>query len=372
MSLPGTGTTEESRDLLGSARVGPLRHIGGSVVLAASTIAACIWLGWRLTHFGLHPIGIVILLVEVVSISSGLVVGVALARAPQPRSANEQDPRQSFRFAFAVADIVDRNRTSDLRSDLVASFRTVRRDPRRLPDLAMFAVHTDGPRRLVLVVSMTVALLIGVAPMPLPPLWAALAGVAAFASLSLSHVLLGYRRIGFGDRVRWSSASLGEIFSGTDHDDVAPRHWVGTVAAVVSLNLAIALRGISDRWTHGLTPMTAEGRLVTMLFAITIIAGGLVTLRTTTAPQLANSHLVARRTEERTARQSAIGAAAVVGVIGLLAGILPGNFSVTDQIPSQVQQVSDQSPAEVQLLDQGPVRVENVQRPEAARGGTGG
>ncbi len=202
----------------------------------------------------------------------------------------------------------------------------------------------------MLVSSVTVALLIGVAPMPLPPLWAVAAGLVAFCSLSLAHVLLGHRRIRFGDRVRWSSSALGEIFSGSDHDDVAPRHWVGTVAAVVSLNLAIALRGISDRWTHGLAPMTSEGRLVTMMFAITIIAGGLITLRTTTAPQLANSHLVARRTEERTARQSAIGAAAVVGVIGLLAGILPGNVDAVDQGPGQVEQVSDENPARVENL----------------------
>ncbi len=373
MSLPGTDTTETSRDRLDAARVGSARHIGGSAALAASAIAACIWLSWRLTHFCLHPIGIAIMLVEVVSISSGLVVGFALARAPQPRSAGHHDPRQAFRFAFAVADIVGRPRTSDLRADLMASCRTVRRRPRRLPDMAMLAIHTDGPRRLVLVISTTAALLLGVAPMPIPPLWAAVTGLVAFVSLSLSHVLLGNRRIRFGDRVRWSSAALGEIFSGADQDDVAPRHWVGTVAAVVSLNLAVALRGISDRWTHGLTAMTSEGRLVTMMFAITIIAGGLVTLRTTTAPQLANSHLVARRTEERTARQSAIGAAAVVGLIGLLAGILPGNLGVVDPTPSQVEQVSDPSPSRVeQVSDQTPARVENVVSLDVVQGDAGG
>ena len=210
--------------------------------------------------------------------------------------------------------------------------------------------------------------------MPLPPLWAVVAGLVAFVSLSSSHVLLGHRRIRFGDRVRWSSSSLGEIFSGADRVDVAPRYWVGTVAAVVSLNLAIALRGISDRWTHGLTPMTSEGRLVTMMFAIAIIAGGLVTLRTTTAPQLANSHLVARRTEERTARQSAIGAAAVVGVIGLLAGVLPGNLGVVDPRPAQVEQVSDPSPIQIeQVSDQTPARGgARSESLDAVQGDTGG
>ena len=73
------------------------------------------------------------------------------------------------------------------------------------------------------------------------------------------------------------------------------------------LNLAVALRGMSDRWTHGLPPMADDDRVMAMVFAMTIALGSFYTLITTPAPKLDNDHLVARRLEERTARQSALG-----------------------------------------------------------------
>ena len=132
----------------------------------------------------------------------------------------------------------------------------------------MAAVLTDGPRRLLVVGSLTLAMVLGVAPIPVPPLWAIACGIASMVLMSCAHVLLGGGRIRFGDRIRWSSAALGEVCSGVDLDGVAPRRWVGTVAAVVVLNLAIALRGMSDRWTHGLAPMEADDRHITLLIAI--------------------------------------------------------------------------------------------------------
>jgi hypothetical protein len=188
--------------------------------------------------------------------------------------------------------------------------------------------------------------------MPLPPVWAIIAGVGALALMSLSHVLLGGGRIQFGDRVRWSSSALGEVCLGADRDGVAPRRWVGTVAAVVVLNLAIALRGMSDRWTHGLTPMSTDGRQVTMLLAIAVVAGGLFTLRRTAMPVLENSHLVPRRAEERTARESALGGAVAIGMIGLMAGILPGNFDANADDPVPVEQIFDRDAVAV-VSDEG-------------------
>jgi hypothetical protein len=333
------------------------RRVGGLVLLAASGAASTIWLCWRAAQLGLHPVELAIFLTELVSVWSGLLVGIGLASAPAQRAVFDGDPRESFRFAFAVADAVGRTRSTDLRVDLVASWRALWHRRTQLPDLAMAAAFSDGPRRLVLVVSLTLALLLGVAPMPLPPAWAIACGAAALVLMSGSHVLLGAGRIRFGDRVRWSSAALGEVCAGTDRDGVAPRRWVGTVAAVVALNLAGALRGMSDRWTHGLASMSADGRLVTMLIANVVVLGGLYTLRTTAAPQLENAHLVSRHTEERTARQAALGAAVVIGLIGLLAGILPDNADTALDAPVRVEQVSDRHAGRVEDIDTGSGRV---------------
>ena len=62
-------------------------------------------------------------------------------------------------------------------------------------------------------------------------------------------------RIRIGDRVRWTYSTLGEVVAREDLDGVAPRSWVGTVATIVLVNIAVALRGMSDRWTHGLPHM---------------------------------------------------------------------------------------------------------------------
>jgi hypothetical protein len=173
-----------------------------------------------------------------------------------------------------------------------------------------------------------------------PPLWALIAVVAGSACVSMSHVLGSQGSIRLGDRTRWSFASLGEVFSAADRDDVAPRRWVGTVATVVVLNLAIALRGMSDRWTHGLPPMSDAERMISMSWASVVVVAGLYALRTIPTPKLGNAHLVARRLEERTARQSALGAAVCVGLIGLLAGVLPGNIDTADHDPVRIEPVT--------------------------------
>ena len=110
------------------------------------------------------------------------------------------------------------------------------------------------------------------------------------------------------DYFKATASSLGEVIAPNDPADVAPRRWVGTVGTIVVLNLAIGLRGMSDRWTHGLPAMSDDDRLVAMTWAALLVLGGLYTLRTIPTPQLGNAHVVARRLEERTARQSALGA----------------------------------------------------------------
>ena len=64
-------------------------------------------------------------------------------------------------------------------------------------------------------------------------------------------------------------------------------------------------------------------------------------MTTTTAPQLDNAHLVSRRLEERTARQSALGGALCVGLIGLLAGILPGCVDPGDDHAGRIEHITE-------------------------------
>jgi hypothetical protein len=183
-------------------------------------------------------------------------------------------------------------------------------------------------------------LLIGVSPMPVPALPALASLAIGVGGLSLATVVLSEGRIALGDRLRWTYGSIGELLIREDLEGVAPRRWVGTVGTIVVVNLAVALRGMSDRWTHGLPTMPNDMRVVAMVYAMTLVAGSLFTLVTTAAPQLDNAHLVSRRLEERTARQSALGGALCVGLIGLLAGILPGCIDPGDDHPRRVEHVT--------------------------------
>jgi hypothetical protein len=318
---PRTGTTGSKRAF-------------GIVALVIGTSSTLVWLDWRMMHLGLNPLSAVVFLLELAGLASGVAISVGLVDAAGPRNVFEADRRESHRFAFAVADIVGRTRSADLHNEVRAAVRAARhRRPRRTADVAIAGVLLDAPRRLGLVAAVTLALLIGVSPSPMPPGWALLAIVIGTAGISTSHVLLGDGRIRYGDRIRWSYAALGEVLSRADREDLAPRRWVGTVATVVVMNVAIALRGMSDRWTHGLPPMDGDDRVVVMMLAVVIMLGAVYTLRTIAVPQLADSHLVSRRLEERTARQSALGAALCVGLVGLLAGILPGSADPADLDP---------------------------------------
>ena len=350
MALLETGRTQIARGAtLGSAR----RCVGASSLVFAGA-GSIVWLGWRVTHIGMHPIELLMLLLELVGVLSGLAIALGLLRAESPRPRPDDDRRESSRFAFAVADIVERTRSTDLRRDVRAAFRMARHRRRlKLADLAIGGVLVEGPRRLGLIVTLTVALLMGVAPMPVPPPWAVAAALIGLASSSIAQVALAGGRIRFGDRTRSSYAALGEVLWSADRDDVAPRRWVGAVAAVVAINVAVALRGMSDRWTHGLAPMNNDDRIVTMLLAVLVVIGALYTLCTTPSPELTNAHLVSRRLEERTARQSALGAAVCVGVVGMIAGFLPGCLEASDQDPAGVERISDRGGGPIGLIEVG-------------------
>lgn len=317
-----------------------LRRRGALALLAVGIAGWLAWLAWRVMTLGAHPVQVVVLLIELSGLTASVLVAQGLIWADGARHVRRREPDGSYRYAHAVADRVGRTRSADLQSDVRAAVdRLMSRRSGSTADRALIGVLIEGPRRFALVTALVVALLLGVAPMPVPPVWALISVAVGTFGIALSHVVGSDGAIRLGDRTRWSSAALGEVFSPADRVDVAPRRWVGTVATIVVLNLAVALRGMSDRWTHGLPAMTDDERMVAMSWAILLVVGGLYALRTIPTPNLDNAHLVSRRMEERTARQSALGAAVCVGVIGLLAGVLPGSVDAADRDPVRVEPV---------------------------------
>jgi heme/copper-type cytochrome/quinol oxidase subunit 1 len=94
---------------------------------------------------------------------------------------------------------------------------------------------------------------------------------------------------------------------------------------MVSLNLAVSLRGVSDRWTHGLGAMTHQERVVTMAVAAWMVGWGLAALRSLPQPQL-GYYGATRRLEEISTRRLALGATFTVAAVGMVAGVLPGGL----------------------------------------------
>jgi len=314
----------------------PARRRAARTLLAVGVAGLAVWFVWRLATLGAHPIQVVSLLIELSGWTGGLIVVSGLLAATAPRSV--VDPDGTFRYAVAVAGRVGRTRAIDLQRDLRDTTDRLRtRAAGGTADRAMLGVMIDGPRRIALVLTLSLGLMLGVSPAPMPPWWALVAVGAGTSFVAASHVVASDGWIRFGDRTRWSFASLGEVLAPTDRVDLAPRRWVGTVGTIVVLNVAIALRGMSDRWTHGLPAMTDDERIVAMGWASLVVVGGLYTLRTIPTPRLANEHLVARRLEERTARRSALGAAVCLGLVGLLAGILPGSVDAGSDDPVRIE-----------------------------------
>ena len=315
------------------------------VAIALAAIGVAGWLGWivwRVSTLALHPVPIAALAIEVAGAVIGVVVAVALATIDQPRTTFDDDHRNPWRYAFAVADRVQRTRAADLHREVRSAATAARRRGKRTrADVAMGCVLIDGPRRLAMIAVAVVGLLIGVSPMPVPTVPALVSLTIGAGGLSLATVVLSERRIAVGDRLRWTYGSIGELLIRDDLEGVAPRRWVGTVGTIVVVNLAVAMRGMSDRWTHGLPTMPNDMRVVAMVYAMTLVAGALYTLVTTAAPQLDNAHLVSRRLEERTARQSALGGALCIGLVGLLAGVLPGCVDPRDDHAGRIEHVTE-------------------------------
>ncbi|HEY3485829.1 MAG TPA: hypothetical protein VGK49_10615 [Ilumatobacteraceae bacterium] len=308
-------------------------------------MSAATWMVWRLSALTWHPVSLAFFAVELIGLAAALCVGIGLHDATMSHDGGRDEAsvvRDPHRFADVVAELVGGPRPADVHRDVRRVIRSApHRRPRDRAETAVAAVLTEGPRRLAMVVLVATGLLVGTAPFPPPPRWALAAVVLAYGSFAIAHVVLGQRQLRFGDRQRWSYGSIGEILARSELAGHASRSWTGALGVTVGLSVAVALRGMSDRWTHGLPAMSYEHRLASFVVAIVFVLGALLTVATSPRPVPNPAHVMSRRLEETTARQSLLAAAILVGVVGLVAGILPddsdhGSTSARRQVESTV------------------------------------
>jgi hypothetical protein len=325
-----------------------MAHTGrrlGRAGVALGTVAWAAWLAGRLADARAHPLWIALFAAEVVGVVTGAVVAVAIGRRPVALATAMQTdhplPRggsaEPNRYPTVVADLLGIATAPDLRESVRGAWRPAFARTTPIADRALALVRFDGARRLVLIVGLAVGMLLGVAPLDEPSPWLLGVGGAGLVLTSVGSMLLTGGAIRPGDRLRWSFASIGLTVGPTERPDAMPVRWAGVTGSIVVLNLAVALRGVSDRWTHGLPPMADADRVVAMSAALLLIVGALATLRHLSPPEPGGSHM-SRRLEERSARQSALGATAIAGLLGLLAGILPGSVDAADRQPIDREQ----------------------------------
>jgi hypothetical protein len=317
-------------------------RLGGALTAVACALLAT-WFAWRITSIGAHPLEIVFFAAEVVGVVGGTIISFGLARAGERRHVYEHEPADSHWFAVAIADIVGRTRMVDLHREVRSALRgSPLWPPRNRADATIAALLWEGPRRLAVVLTVSIGLLLGVSPVPAPPWWAIATAASGYACLAVSHVILGRGRLRLGDRTRWSFGAIGEVVARTDVAGHAPRRWIGAMAVAVGVSLAVALRGMSDRWTHGLESMHYDDRVTALVLAASLVLGALYTINTTPGPDPVDPHLAVRRLDESSVRQSLLFAAVVIGLIGLFAGVVPGaGTDIDDSVVAPV--VSDGS-----------------------------
>lgn len=298
------------------------------------------WLAWRVSSAPLEAIGVLVLVLEVAALLVSLVLSAALwsfgslpgQLRPRSRSALLVDVVGEM---LGVADLATVHTWG---ADDTGEVARARRglellDPRASraavgPPVAVTAwalLAVEGIRRMMFVVLLVVVLLSGRFPFELPG-WRMLAvPVVAVASFSVSHWLLSGRALRPGARLRWSVASVGAgLGDGTSRSGL-PIRWAATLATMIVLNLAVALRGLSDRWTHGLGPMPQDERVVAMLASWWLVLVGFAALRVLAKPSL-GFYGATRRLEETSTRRLALGTTLAVALVGFAAGVLPGGL----------------------------------------------
>ena len=298
------------------------------------------WLAWRVSSMPVDVVSLLVLVLEV----SALLVSVVISAAMWSRGSIPGRDGLTSRSAPLVDVFGELLGVSDLSTvhargaDDTGEVARARRglellDPRSsrptigspVAVTAWALVAVEGIRRMMFVALLVVVLLTGRFPFEVPSLTMLAAPAVAVVSFSLGHWMLSGGVIRPGVRLRWSLASIGAgLGDGTSRSGL-PIRWTATLATMIALNLAVALRGLSDRWTHGLGPMPRDERVVAMLVSWWLVLVGFAALRILTKPSL-GFYGATRRLEETSTRRLALGTTLAVALVGFAAGALPGGL----------------------------------------------
>jgi hypothetical protein len=311
-----------------------VRRWAGRLACVVGLGAWSYWLGWRVTTGPVSLLGLAVLVLEVAAFTVGAVLtaaywsatfradatidrrilpdvvaaGLGLEEFSEPRTHGRDDTGEVARARLGLQAIDPRARTR-----------------RGLTRTAWALVAVEGIRRMFFVVALVAVLLSGQFPLDLPSRTVIVSLLASQVLLGAGHWLLTGGAVRPGARLRWSMASIGAgLGDGTSRSGL-PIRWMATIATMVVLNLAVSLRGVSDRWTHGLGAMDRDERIAAMVVAWWLVLVGFAALRILPKPSL-GYYGATRRLEETSTRRLALGTTVVVALVGFVAGVLPGGL----------------------------------------------
>ena len=266
--------------------VTPVARWTGRFASVAGLLAWSAWLTWRFTSTPVNAVNIVVLVLEVAALVVAVVLSAAMWSLPRMSR-----PARSTTLADTVGDLLGLEELGQLDAhgaDDTGEVARARRglrllDPRtsqtdtaggHLATTAWALVAVEGIRRMLFVAVLVAVLLTGRFPFEVPG-WRLLAVlVLAQALFAVSHWMLSGGVLRPGVRLRWSMASVGAGFGDGASRTGLPIRWTATLATMVVLNLAVAFRGLSDRWTHGLGPMPHGERVAAMVLSWWLVLVG--------------------------------------------------------------------------------------------------
>lgn len=311
----------------------------GRLACLAGSVAWSLWLVWRVSSSSLEPMNVIVMILEVTSLLVSVVLAGAMWTLPQRSDPQAQTQVASPALPDIVADLFcldDLGPVAAHGPDDSGEVARARRglrvlDPRSagggggLATVAWALVAVEGMRRMLFAGILVAVLLTGWSPFELPAMPTLAALIAAQLLFAVGHLMLSGGAIRPGDRLRWSMASVGAGLGDGVSRTGLPIRWTVTMATMIVLNIAVALRGISDRWTHGLGAMPHGERVAAMVLSWWLVMVGFVALRTMVKPSL-GFYGATRRLEETSTRRLALGTTLAVAVIGFVAGLLPGGL----------------------------------------------
>lgn len=325
-----------------SDRAASLRAWSGAIVTATGLTGWIGWLTWRIATPTMTFTGLAVLVAELVAFAAALTVSAGLVvTRPVPRRNRRASDRGRpllirLAEAFDIGAVVSESACQPLGDD-TGEIAWARRGIRvlgeqrptmiaagGLRDAAWSVVAIDGLRRAFAVGVLVVVLFSGSVPFERPPVATTSMLAGGLMLVSLGHWLMSAGHLRPGARFIWSMSSIGAGLGDGVSRSGRPIRWMATMATLVVLNISIALRGISDRWTHGLGPMDRDGRIAAMSVALVFVIAGGVALARMPRPE-EGFYGATRRLEEDSVRRLALGLTLLVAIVGFVAGILPAD-----------------------------------------------